>query len=500
MSEIHKPITQVELAQIQSKILSFAKDYGLDPFPTIFEIIDYDEMNEIVALGGFPNRYPHWRFGMEFEVQKKSTRWGLHKIYELVINNNPSYAYLLKSNSKIEQKIVIAHVYAHSDFFKNNLWFRHTNRKMLDKMANHSAKVQAYIDKFGHDKVEGWIDTCLSIENLIDYHSIYHKKRPKAGMGFAPDEEDDGPRKVQKPRIKRELRKYLEYKDTAEDSQEDTKIEAKHFPEKPMKDVIQFLHEHAPIDDWQRDILSMIREEAYYFAPQALTKIMNEGWAAYWHAKILTEKCLTDEEAVDFADINAGVLGGPISMNPYKLGFELYRDIEERWNKGKFGLEYELCDDLQARQNWDLRLGKGTDKIFEVRKIYNDITFIDEFINDEFCERHKLYVYKKTSDNKGAEIVSKDYKAIKKVLLFKLTNMGHPSIEVVDGNYNNRSELLLRHKHDGDELSDLQLNEARDTLANIYKIWKRPVSIETIYKQKPLALRYDGEKYDELSK
>ncbi|MBI4242754.1 MAG: SpoVR family protein [Planctomycetes bacterium] len=497
MSEIHKPITKREIAELEVKILEVAKQCDLDPFPTIFELVDYEEMNEIIAYSGFPGRFPHWRYGMEYEINKKSNKWGLHKIYELVINNNPSYAYLLKSNSKIEQKIVIAHVLGHSDFFKNNLWFQATNRKMLDEIANHSTKVQNYIDKYGHDNVENWIDTCISIENLIDYHSIFRTKHKKESSDFHMSQEDEPAKQKRKLNISKYVKKFLDSENGKKQKKDEPKPENMRFPKKPQKDIMSFMIEHAPMQNWQSDILSMIREEVYYFAPQALTKIMNEGWAAYWHAKILTEKMLTDEEVVDFAEINAGVLGGPVAMNPYKLGFELYREIEDRWNKGKFGLEYELCDDLKLKKNWNLRLGKGRNKIFEVRKIYNDITFIDEFVNDEFCEKHKLFVYRQHQDQNGAEIVSKDYKAIKKVLLFRLTNMGHPIIELADGNYKNRSELMLKHKHEGDEIWDLQLDEARDTLKSLYKIWKRPINLETIYKQKSLTIRFDGEKVEE---
>src|SRR6201991_2904657 len=145
----------------QEKIEKIAAGEGLDFFPTVFEILTYDQMNEIAAYGGFPNRYPHWRFGMEYERLSKSYEYGLSKIYEMVINNNPAYAYLLEGNSLVDQKMVIAHVLGHVDFFKNNYYFSKTNRKMIDGMANHATRVRRHIERLGLDKVESFIDSCL---------------------------------------------------------------------------------------------------------------------------------------------------------------------------------------------------------------------------------------------------------------------------------------------------------------------------------------------------
>ena len=224
----------------------------------------------------------------------------------------------------------------------------------------------------------------------------------------------------------------------------------KHFPEEPQRDVMLFLIEYAPLEDWQRDILSMIRDEAYYFAPQAQTKIMNEGWATYWHAKIMTERALTDAEIIDFADHHSGTVAmHPGQINPYKLGFELWKDIEERWNKGKFGKDYDECDDWQTKRNWNRHLGLGREKIFETRRVHNDITFIDAFFNEEFCHEHKFFTYAYNAERGGYEVADRNWQSVKQKLLAGLTNFGQPVIQVVDGNFENRGELLLEHRHDG---------------------------------------------------
>src|SRR6187549_4281751 len=165
------------LAAMQVEIEAHARRYGLDFYPTIFELIDADELNAIAARGGFPTRYPHWRFGMEYEQLAKGYHYGLQKIYELVINNDPCYAYLLGSNSITDHKLVMAHVYGHCDFFKNNYWFSHTNRKMIDEMANHGNRIRDYMDRFGVEEVETFIDACLSIEDLIDIYALHIKRR-----------------------------------------------------------------------------------------------------------------------------------------------------------------------------------------------------------------------------------------------------------------------------------------------------------------------------------
>src|SRR3712207_6653646 len=167
-----------ELLASKKQIREQARSYGLDFFNVIFEMCDYEQMNQIAAYGGFPQRYPHWRFGMEYERLRKQHFYGLGRIYEMVINNDPCYAYLQESNALVDQKLVIAHVYGHSDFFKNNLWFSQTNRKMMDEMANHATHVRKHIEKHGHDTVERWLDICLSLEHLIDPHSMFLNRGP----------------------------------------------------------------------------------------------------------------------------------------------------------------------------------------------------------------------------------------------------------------------------------------------------------------------------------
>jgi stage V sporulation protein R len=263
-----------------------------------------------------------------------------------------------------------------------------------------------------------------------------------------------------------------------------------HFPEYPEKDVLLFLIEHAPLKNWQRDVLSIVRDEAYYFYPQAQTKIMNEGWASYWHSTMMTQKVLEPSEVIDYADHHSGTMAtSSRRLNPYKLGIELLRDIERRWNMGQFGPEWDECEDMDKKRTWDKKLGLGRAKIFEVRKIHNDITFIDTFLTPEFCKEYNLFSFNYNEQGHNYVIESREFQKVKQRLLFGLTNFGKPWIYVIDGNYRNRGELLLRHEYNGVEL---KVDEARDTLANLQYIWARPVHLETVSDGASTLLSFDG--------
>lgn len=419
------------LCRHRDAIRKRALESQLDFHEVVFEVVDFQQMSAIAAYGGFPNRYPHWRFGMQYGQLSKTYTYGMSKIYEMVINTDPCYAYLLEGNSLTDQKMVMAHVYGHADFFKNNLTFKGTNRKMMDEMGNHRSQVRRMMNRFGVDVVEDWIDTCLSLENLIDF---------------------DHPGST--------------------------------------RDILQFLMQKAPLKTWQQEIISIIREEALYFYPQAATKVMNEGWASFWHAKLMTEQIMHDSEVIDYADHNSGTLAtGAGRLNPYKLGVELFRDIEDRWNKGKFGRDFEICDNLVAKKNWDKKTGQGLAKIFEVRSLYKDLTFLDAFLTEEFCLQQKLYTYEYNAVRGTYEIKDRDFQKVKEKLLHSLTNNGNPILSIPDLNLSSTEDLVLQHHYDG---VDLRHDYAVETLKKLYLVWQKPVRVETMADGAPLTLSYDG--------
>jgi len=479
-----------ELLAAKKQIRERARSYGLDFFPVIYEMCDYEQMNQVAAYGGFPQRYPHWRFGAEYERLRKQHFYGLGRIYEMVINNDPCYAYLQESNQLVDQKLVIAHVYGHADFFKNNLWFSQTNRKMMDEMANHSTRVRRHIEKQGFDAVEKFLDVCLSVEDLIDPHSMFLQRGP---MEPARQEPQPDPT-LNKFKSKDYLDRYINppaLMEAQAKKERDQRAKMRHVsPARPTRDILLYILQHARLDDWQVDCLSIIREEAYYFAPQGMTKIMNEGWASYWHSTLMTRHFVEAKDIVDYADHHSGTVHMPPgSFNPYKIGLELFRDIEDRWNKGKFGKEFEESDNLGEQNRWDKGLGQGRAKIFEVRRVYNDVNFIDEFMTADFIEKHKMYQYGRDAHTGQLRIISRDPQRIRQSLLYQLTNMGRPFIYVVDGNYANRGELYLAHQHNG---QDIEIRYAMETLKNVHRLWQRPVHLQARIDDDMILFTFDG--------
>ncbi|MBF0441845.1 MAG: SpoVR family protein [Oligoflexales bacterium] len=479
-----------ELQDIALSLADISRKAGLDFFDTIFELIDYKQLNEIAAYSGFPTRYPHWKFGMEYEHLAKSYAYGLSIIYEMVINNDPCYAYLLRANNLVSQKTVIAHVYAHCDFFKNNYWFSKTNRKMLDEMANHATTIRRFMNALGQDEVENFIDCCLSLENLIDIFSpFYPVKKDK------PDENNEFHRPaVHKLPSKKYMDSYInpkEFLDRQINRQIEEQQKKKSFPEAPQRDILQFLLDHAPLESWEKRILSLVREESYYFAPQMQTKILNEGWATYWHSLMMTKLApLHDSEIIEYCNQYAGVVASPPGgLNPYKLGVELLRHVKKRWDKGQFGLEYVNCDDPRKRDTWNKETGLGDKKLFEIRRTHNDITFIDTFLDEDFCHENKMFIYDYDPRTNRYVISSRDFREIKLQILKQLTNFGQPIICVIDGNYKNRGELLLEHFHEG---SDLKNDYTVEVLKNLFKLWKRPVHVQTVIEDIKRRVSFDG--------
>ena len=481
----------MELARAQEYIEKFADDYGLTFFQVVFEMVDYQQMNALAAYGGFPTRYPHYRFGMEYNQLSKSYEYGLHKIYEMVINNDPTYGYLLEGNTMLDQKLVIAHVYGHADFFKNNLYFAHTNRRMIDDMANHATRIRRYQERYGIEKVERFIDACLAIEELIDPSAVFRPNRPPEEAGGSEEVETREPGRMP---AKSYMDRYVnppEYVEAQRQKIAQEKEESKQFPPRPERDVLGFLLAYAPLENWERDVVGIIREESYYFLPQRQSKVMNEGWATYWHSKIMTTKVLTDAEVIDYADHHSGTVATqPGRLNPYKLGLELFRDIERRWNTGQFGPEWGACESMAERSSWDKKLGLGREKIFEVRRIHSDATFLDEFLTPEFCDEQKLFVSKQDGKTQKAVVASREFNEVKQALLFQFTNGGRPAIELVNANHANRSELLLRHHHVG---VDLRWDWAREVLENMALLWRRPVRLETLRDGKRVRMGHDGD-------
>ncbi len=483
------------LEAMNEAVKKTAFEAGLDFFPVQFYMLDFDKFNEVVANLGFPRRYMHWRFGMEYGKLKKQLGHGFGRIYELIINSNPAIAYLLAYNKDIQQKMVMAHVYGHADFFKNNMLFSKTNRNMLNSMADHAELIAYYYNKIGFDVVESFIDATLSIEDLVDplYNWIPKNKEVRSEKKAGKEE----PKIKVEPYLK-EFVPDLFRKPKKEKKESPLKMENLHELDGD-RDVLQFIIEKADhLKVWHKDILSIIREERCYFIPQIKTKIMNEGWATFWHARLMSEKGLAgDEGIVDFAKTHASVVRSSIpgkgsinlGFNPYTLGYMLFKDIKERWDKGRYGLAYEEEHDVRKKSEWDTGEMNGMEKIFEVRRFKSDTEFIREFFTDEFILKNMFFTYGLDESERFEIIKSRQPEIVRNNMLALLTNYGEPIIKAVSGNFKNSKSLLLKHDYAGLELNP---EYTKATLKNLFKIWRRPVFLTTHVNDVKILFGYNG--------
>ena len=576
-----------------------ARKLGLDPFPVNYWIIDYDEMNELIAYGGFQERYPHWRWGMQYDRQQKQRQFLGGKAFEIVNNDNPSHAFLQESNSLADQKAVITHVEAHADFFKNNQWFGlfADDPDAAAMLASHARTVESYMSDpdIDREEVEAWIDHVLCLEDCIDQHQPFAPVEGDDGAGADLEDVDE---RLEELGLSDEVRSQV-FDDEWREAQRPEEDGAA-FPEEPELDVIGFLRKHGraydedtrkavEYEDWQRDVIELLRREAYYFAPQKMTKCMNEGWAAYWESMMMGEEGFAGaDEFLHYADHQAMVLNSP-GFNPYKLGKELWEYIEnatnrrevaehllrvegvtwrnfpdrvdldevlaalepdrainridadsitdldpedprvdaealERARAGEIDLErypwkvltYEgLCErhyslvkpqyrgflkqlsqsDLEriARYMFDdarydsveeavaaVDRTAGWDRMREIRESHNDVTFLDEFLTQEFVDANDYFTYEYTQTTRDFRATSTDVEDVKKKLMLQFTNFGKPTVVVEDANYNNRNELLLAHQYNG---VMLDLQQAQQTLERVFELWGRPVGLKTIVKE-----------------
>lgn len=445
-----------------AEITEIAQDFGLDFFPMRFEICPADIIYTFGAYG-MPTRFSHWSFGKAFHKMKLQYDLNLSKIYELVINSNPCYAFLLKGNSLIQNKLIVAHVLAHCDFFKNNAYFAHTSRDMVESMAASAERIRNYEIRYGKEVVEKFLDHVLAIQEHINPSALDQKNRFKKTPPIRPT----------KPK------RTTPYDDLwALDGEPSTEPELhpEHSPHPPEKDLLLFIMNYSRnLEDWHQDILTILRDEMLYFWPQMETKIMNEGWASYWHIRILRELDLNEEETIEFAKLNASVIQpSPTSINPYFLGLKIFEDIERRWDS----LAKEGKSDLTGRQ-----------KIFEVRELESDVSFLRNYLTKELIEELDLYVYQ--LEGNQWKVTDKDWEHVRDQLVMSRMNGGHPYIVVQDGDYQQNGELYLLHRYEGIELDIKYLEK---TLPHIYALWGRNVHLETKLENRSVLFSYNGKK------
>lgn len=460
-------VEQKELEYAIDEITEIASGFGLDFYPMRYEICPADIIYTFGAYG-MPTRFSHWSFGKQFHKMKLHYDLGLSKIYELVINSNPCYAFLLDSNSLINNKLIVAHVLAHCDFFKNNVRFQNTKREMVESMAATADRIRQYETKYGKHEVETFLDAVLAIDEHIDPSLM----RPKLAWSMEDVEFVEEEETTSTP--------YDELwgLDNRNIPKKPKKKVAKKFPPQPEKDLLLFIENFSrELTDWQRDVLTMMREEMLYFWPQLETKIMNEGWASYWHQRIVRELDLTSGEAIEFAKLNAGVVQpSKTGINPYYLGLKIFEDIEDRYNNP--------TEEMKKR---GVKPGSGREKMFEVREIESDISFLRNYLTKDLVMREDMYLFQK--QGRDYKIVDKAWEQVRDQLVSMRVNGGFPYITVNDGDYNKNGELYLKHGYEGIEL-DLKYLEK--VLPYINQLWGRGVHIETVVEDKQLLYTYDG--------
>jgi len=456
------------------EIEALADKMGLDPFPVIYEVVPREIIWDVSSYG-LPTRMSHWSFGRSFVHQKTYGEMGFSKIYELILNNDPSYAFLDETNPDVVNLLVCAHCLGHSDFFKNNAMFRRTNRNMVNQAERNAHAIEALKEKYGIEVVEDWMDVAFSIDRHIDWNMENRQRYPQQEHVFKkidPLPYADLFGEDMKPRVKHEIKN-------------------KTFPPHHERDLLWFLGTYANLLPWQREVFAMIRSESYYFYPQFMTKIMNEGWASFWHAELmLNYEGLTSAEHMDFAKAHAGVVsaGRGGSLNPYYVGFRVFGDIKKRWDeyheeglKDKAFMAGDDVDKYDDEGNVVMSKMTGAQKMFQVRADDDDVSFIQNYLTKDLAQDMKLFRFGTrgtTEDPEEDDIIlkSRDLEKIIESMTTRLHNYGVPPIYIKEVNDKDRALVLV---HDGSDKTPLDETYARGTLTYIAKTWGHKVSLYT---------------------
>jgi stage V sporulation protein R len=437
-----------------AELETLAREQGLDFFPVSFEVVPPDIMTEIASYG-LPTRARHWSYGKVYQHQHLYGTMGLSKIYEIVLNNDPSLAFLLDTNPDIANLLVAAHVFAHVDFFKHNVCFADSNRHMVNDAVAHALRIDTYIERYGLEPVEHLMDIGFALDRHLDPHKgLQRQPYPKRQV-------------VERVRPTRPYDDLLE----APTRSVTYEIEGGQFPPHPERDLLWFLITYARLEEWQRDVLQIIREESYYFYPQFNTKIMNEGWASYWHAELFhLYDSVSPDEMIEFARLHAGVVnpGSRMSVNPYYLGYSILVDIEKRWDQMHAAGEAPMT---------------GRQKLFEVRRTEDDLSFLRNYLTVELVEKLELFAYgsnckhppgQRCASCQDVVITARERDAVVEALLTPRYNYGAPRIVVHDVANN-----ILYLEHLDRDKTFLDRRYADQTLAYMAELWQHPVHLLT---------------------
>lgn len=462
-----------DLRRWNDRIVDLVQYFGLDPFPQEFELCDHEDMLSYMVYSGMPSHYPHWSYGKGFERLKTLYDYGVNGLpYEMVINSNPSIAYLMRDNSLALQVLTIAHVYGHNDFFKNNFTFRSTRAEYtIETFKSHANRVRHYVEdpSIGLEKVEPLIDAAHAI-SLQCRRNLAIRKTTAA---------EEIQRKIDEATPAADPFSAI-HRRPDRPEQDLSKV-----PLYPDEDLLIFIRDHNPnLAEWARDLLTIVHEEAQYFVPQVETKIMNEGWASFWHKRILDALNLPQDLHLEFLVRHTQVLRpSPGSLNPYHVGMKIWEDIEKRWNSPS----------EKDREEFGPRTKSASEKLFEVREVERDASFLRRYLTEDLIRELNLFEYKTRGNEQVVTRVADqdNWKQIKETLIQNVGTGTIPVIKVIDSDYKKNRTLLLKHDHDG---RDLQLEYAEKTLQFIQQLWDHDVALETVIEQRPILLSFADNK------
>lgn len=418
-----------ELERWDDEICKIAKEeYNLDWFPIEYEILNYHEMIGAMAYTGLPTHYRHWSFGKSFERTITRYNLGMEGLpYEMIINADPSIAYLMLENPMSTHLLTMAHCVGHSDFFKNNRMFRHTDpANIIANFKSAAKRVQSYIEdpSIGIEKVERMLDACHSIQYQV----------PRT-PGITRMTEDEAKKIIiKKAKGKIDLSSGLVNKDY---------------------NLLKFIRKNARnMEDWQQDLIEMVEKRSSYFIPQAQTKIMNEGWAVTIHEKIMKDLALPDKYHLAFLKTHNQVVRPIVGrVNPYHLGYMIFKKIEE-----KHGFEESLL----------------------VRETHDDSSFIRKYLDEELCRELNLFSYSYNNRQKNYainDISDKEgWKTVRSALISNVGLGGVPIVYVKDHDKKTNT-LYIKHEHDG---RDLDIPYANKVYSQICYLWGDDVDFTAI--------------------
>ena len=437
------------------KIEETAKEEGLNFYPQEFEVCNYEDMLCYETYTGMPSHYPHWSYGKAYERLKTFYQYNLSGLpYEMVINSNPCLAYLMKDNTLLLQILTMAHVYGHNDFFRNNhLFVKGTRAELtIEMFKNHADRVRMYIadPSIGYEKVEKILDAAHALRyqtnrlvgNVrLSYQEIYKRKEKLQTILHS-----DHP--------------LLEEKQAQKQVNEE---DIKKIPPEPEEDLLWFIGEYSNLESWEKDLINIVRNETGYFLPQIETKIMNEGWASFWHYRLLSLIELPQDMQWEFFKRHNQVVRPHIGgLNPYHIGFVIFKYLYEK---------------------------HGKEKIFEAREIEKDSSFIRRYLNKELCEELNLFEYTKNKDEFVVKEISDEegWEPIRDHLA-KIVGLGSiPVVRIINYNPIER-HILLEHEYDGREL---EMNYASETLRYFARLWKGKVTLRTMINNEERLIQCD---------